>query len=264
MALAASDPSHSCLMIESLYMSETFVSSELTRPRKNGTATRAHRRRAISASREIVCVFCHGFATDSPHFAVSKIGRECRTGATTPHHKASAIDRELARRIEPRAPTPEARLRALARLRENDIEVGINVMPVLPAITDGHEALDGLIKAVRANPAWAGYCYTQLTDVEQEINGLMTYDRKPKADAEVFKKILAQYATSARTLTVVPQAAYLSMPATLAPNQAAGVREPGGEWRPGAALDPRRAYRWEGSRNRELALFFYDGPLSRS
>jgi beta-galactosidase/beta-glucuronidase len=52
--------------------------------------------------------------------------------------------------------------------------------------------LDGLIKAVRANPAWAGYCYTQLTDVEQEINGLMTYDRKPKADAEVFKKILAQ------------------------------------------------------------------------
>jgi hypothetical protein len=94
MALAASDPSHSCLMIESLYMSETFVSSELTRPRKNGTATRAHRRRAISASREIVCVFCHGFATDSPHFAVSKIGRECRTGATTPHRKASAIDRE--------------------------------------------------------------------------------------------------------------------------------------------------------------------------
>jgi alpha-amylase/alpha-mannosidase (GH57 family) len=50
----------------------------------------------------------------------------------------------------------------------------------------------------------------------------------------------------------------------LAPNQAAGVREPGGEWRPGAALDPRRAYRWEGSRDRELALFFYDGPLSHA
>jgi beta-galactosidase/beta-glucuronidase len=52
--------------------------------------------------------------------------------------------------------------------------------------------LDGLLKAVRANPAWAGYCYTQLTDVEQEINGLMTYDRKPKADPDVLKKILAQ------------------------------------------------------------------------
>ena len=37
------------------------------------------------------------------------------------------------RKIEPRAPTPEARLRALARLSEAGIEVGINVMPVLPA-----------------------------------------------------------------------------------------------------------------------------------
>ena len=52
--------------------------------------------------------------------------------------------------------------------------------------------LDGLIKAIRENPAWAGYCYTQLTDVEQEINGLMTYDRKPKVEPEAFKKIFAQ------------------------------------------------------------------------
>jgi alpha-amylase/alpha-mannosidase (GH57 family) len=49
----------------------------------------------------------------------------------------------------------------------------------------------------------------------------------------------------------------------LAPAQAAGVREPGGDWRPGAtALDSRRAYRWEGSPGRPLALFFYDGPIS--
>lgn len=30
----------------------------------------------------------------------------------------------------------------------------------------------------------AGFCYTQLTDVEQEINGLLTYDRQPKLTAE--------------------------------------------------------------------------------
>ncbi len=29
-------------------------------------------------------------------------------------------------------------------------------------------------------PAITGYCYTQLTDVEQEVNGIYTYDRKPK------------------------------------------------------------------------------------
>jgi beta-galactosidase/beta-glucuronidase len=30
----------------------------------------------------------------------------------------------------------------------------------------------------------AGFCYTQLTDVEQEINGLLTYDRQPKLTPE--------------------------------------------------------------------------------
>ena len=34
---------------------------------------------------------------------------------------------------------------------------------------------------------FAGICYTQITDVEQEINGLMTYDRKPKYDVKKIK-----------------------------------------------------------------------------
>lgn len=51
------------------------------------------------------------------------------------------------------------------------------------------DRLSGLVKALRDNPAWAGYCYTQLTDVEQEINGLMTYDRKPKVEPEEYRKI---------------------------------------------------------------------------
>ena len=54
------------------------------------------------------------------------------------------------------------------------------------------QRLDGLVKALRANPVFAGFCYTQLTDVEQEINGLMTYDRKPKAEPAEFAKIFGQ------------------------------------------------------------------------
>ena len=30
----------------------------------------------------------------------------------------------------------------------------------------------------------AGFCYTQLTDIEQESNGLLTYDRRPKLTPE--------------------------------------------------------------------------------
>jgi DNA repair photolyase len=64
------------------------------------------------------------------------------------HISLITIDRDLARRIEPRAPTPDARLRALARLREHGIETGINVMPVLPGITDRPDQLEPLIKSV--------------------------------------------------------------------------------------------------------------------
>ncbi|HEX8891384.1 MAG TPA: glycoside hydrolase family 2 TIM barrel-domain containing protein [Pyrinomonadaceae bacterium] len=35
----------------------------------------------------------------------------------------------------------------------------------------------------------AGFCYTQLTDIEQEINGLLTYDRKPKIEPELIAGI---------------------------------------------------------------------------
>ena len=54
------------------------------------------------------------------------------------------------------------------------------------------ERLRGLVNAIRDNPAWAGFCYTQLTDVEQEINGVMTFDRKPKADPEALKAIFTK------------------------------------------------------------------------
>jgi beta-galactosidase/beta-glucuronidase len=35
----------------------------------------------------------------------------------------------------------------------------------------------------------AGFCYTQLTDIEQEINGLLTYDRQPKVSPESIAEI---------------------------------------------------------------------------
>jgi hypothetical protein len=35
----------------------------------------------------------------------------------------------------------------------------------------------------------AGFCYTQLTDIEQEINGLLTYDRKPKVSPKLIALI---------------------------------------------------------------------------
>lgn len=47
----------------------------------------------------------------------------------------------------------------------------------------------GLWEAIARIPAFAGICYTQLTDVEQEVNGLLTYDRKPKFDVKWLKDL---------------------------------------------------------------------------
>lgn len=46
-----------------------------------------------------------------------------------------------------------------------------------------------VIGSLLACPLVQGFVYTQTTDVEQEINGVMTYDRKPKLDPAVFKAI---------------------------------------------------------------------------
>jgi hypothetical protein len=51
--------------------------------------------------------------------------------------------------------------------------------------------LRGLYEAIARIPALAGICYTQLTDVEQEVNGLLSYDRKMKFDAAKLREINA-------------------------------------------------------------------------
>jgi DNA repair photolyase len=85
-----------------------------------------------------------------------------RSGFTI-HLSLITLDRELARRIEPRAPTPEARVRALERLANAGIDVGINVMPVLPGITDRPAMLDAVIRRVKeAGAAYVNACALRL------------------------------------------------------------------------------------------------------
>ena len=52
----------------------------------------------------------------------------------------------------------------------------------------------GLTETLLHNPEHFGFCYTQLTDVEQEQNGLYTYDRKAKFPPEVIRAINGQKA----------------------------------------------------------------------
>ncbi|MFL5656532.1 MAG: glycoside hydrolase family 2 protein [Ktedonobacteraceae bacterium] len=53
-----------------------------------------------------------------------------------------------------------------------------------------------LVDAILDSPAIAGFCYTQLTDTDQETNGLLTADREPKLDPEAVREITARPSAS--------------------------------------------------------------------
>ncbi len=54
------------------------------------------------------------------------------------------------------------------------------------------ERYRGLTGVLLNNPGICAFCYTQLYDIEQEVNGLYTYDRKPKFDPEIIRAINSQ------------------------------------------------------------------------
>ena len=146
---------------------------------------------------------------------VDLLRRIARNSQITVHLSLITLDRALARRLEPRAPTPEARIRALARLRAHGIEVGINVMPVLPGITDAPEQLDRLVRTVAEHGAtYVNACALRLQSaarqrylpfIEQEFPELSgryraTYSRSHSVGTryrdglrDYFKRVCARY-----------------------------------------------------------------------
>ena len=85
------------------------------------------------------------------------------------HVSLITVDRELARRLEPRAPTPEARLRAVRRLADAGLAASVNCMPVLPGITDAPAMLEALVQQVAAAGAKSlGACALRLRSASRK------------------------------------------------------------------------------------------------
>jgi DNA repair photolyase len=66
------------------------------------------------------------------------------------HITITTLDADLARLLEPRAPRPDLRLKAVEKLAQAGIHVGVNCAPILPGITDSPAALEGLVRAAAA------------------------------------------------------------------------------------------------------------------
>ena len=57
------------------------------------------------------------------------------------------------------------------------------------SLEEFHARFKGLCDALLDNPAMFGYCYTQLTDVYPEENGIYTFGREPKFDLERIRAV---------------------------------------------------------------------------
>lgn len=62
-----------------------------------------------------------------------------------------------------------------------------------------YRRFEGLCSALLENPGVFGYCYTQLTDVFQETNGLFGFDRSAKFDLQRLRRIQQKPAAIERT-----------------------------------------------------------------
>ena len=65
------------------------------------------------------------------------------------HISLTTVDVALIRQVEARSPIPAVRLRALKRLADAGVRVGLIVAPVLPGITDDLPHLEALFQAAR-------------------------------------------------------------------------------------------------------------------
>ncbi len=70
---------------------------------------------------------------------------------------------------------------------ENDSSWGYGEGPA--TVEEFYRRFGGLCDALLDNPTMFGYCYTQLTDVYQEHNGLYTFQREPKFDLRRLREI---------------------------------------------------------------------------
>jgi len=89
---------------------------------------------------------------------LSEMGRD---GLVKVFLSVTTLDRELARKMEPRAPTPQKRLEAIEALNDAGVPAGVMVAPVIPAINDA-EIEKILTRAYAAGAREGGYVVLRL------------------------------------------------------------------------------------------------------
>ena len=122
-----------------------------------GTATDPYQpaERRFGTTRSILQVFASGTGrrlsltskSDLVTRDLALLKRIARANVMHVNITITSVDPELARALEPRAPHPDLRLRAVERLARAGLSVGVFANPIMPRITDGEDNLDRLAAA---------------------------------------------------------------------------------------------------------------------
>ncbi len=100
----------------------------------------------------------------------------------------TTLDNELARRMEPRAATPQRRLAALTGLREAGVPAGVLAAPMIPGLNDAE--LERILQAAaRAGAAYAGYVLLRLPLELKTMFETWLHQHYPKRAAHVLNLV---------------------------------------------------------------------------
>lgn len=95
------------------------------------------------------------------------------------------LDRELCRTLEPGAPSPKSRLRAIEKLSAAGIDVGVSVSPLLPGINDS--AIPETLIAARN--AGARFAMIQMLRLPGSVLDVFLHTLKSAVSVEKYEKI---------------------------------------------------------------------------
>lgn len=116
------------------------------------------------------------------------LGELARHEAAAVWISVTTLDAGLAREMEPRASSPNARLGAVAALAEAGVPVGVLVAPVVPGLTD-HEMPDILRAAAKAGAKYAGYTTLRLPYGVKDLFAEWLAEHRPLRKEKVLERI---------------------------------------------------------------------------
>lgn len=116
------------------------------------------------------------------------LGELAGHGAAWVHVSVTTLDAALAAVLEPRAPTPAARLEAIRELARGGVPVGVMVAPVIPGLND-HEIAGILEAAAEAGARRAGFVLLRLPYDVADLFREWVRRHRPGLEDRIFERV---------------------------------------------------------------------------